>query len=164
MTAGTAAATSPARLLKPLPRSSWPERWLTRLLLAGVSAGAWILCMPWDLRNRPETPESIYATTPVTNLGVTILAVTLLALGAYAGRRDRLPLAVLLVASPPIVLLYASFASQDTRDGIFPWQVVWWFFSMLMAAAVLAAAAVGRWFRKDERDAPNAPRAPGNAR
>ncbi|MFF1683653.1 hypothetical protein [Streptomyces sp. NPDC058254] len=146
MTAGTAAA----RFLKPLPRSSWPERWLTRLLLAGLSTAAYVLCMPWDLRNRPQTPGSITETTPVTNLGVTILAVSLLALGAYAGRRDRLPLAVLLVAAPPIALLYASFASHPDPEGIFPWQLVWWFFSIVMAAAVLIAAAVGRTFREDD--------------
>ncbi|MFH8734688.1 MULTISPECIES: hypothetical protein [unclassified Streptomyces] len=147
MTAGTAAA----RLLKPLPRSPWPERWLTRLLLLGLSTAAYVLCMPWDLRNRPETPGSINETTPVTNLGVTILAVTLLVLGAYAGRRDRLPLAVLLVAAPPIVLLYASFASHPDPGGIFPWQLVWCFFSLVMAGAVLIAAAVGRTFREDDR-------------
>ncbi|MFF2508345.1 hypothetical protein ACFVTY_34025 [Streptomyces sp. NPDC058067] len=148
MTAGNASA----RLLAPLPRSPWPRRWLTRLLLLALSAAAYALCMPWDVGNRPATPDAINATTPVTTLGVTILAVALLALGAYAGRRDRLPLAVLLIAAPPAVLLYASFASHDDPGGIFPWQLAWAFFSILMAGAVLAAAAVGRAFRKDARE------------
>ncbi|MFE2567549.1 hypothetical protein ACFXJB_27865, partial [Streptomyces mirabilis] len=46
------------KLLGPLRTRPWPERWLTRVLGAALSGAAYLLCLPWDLRNRPGATGS----------------------------------------------------------------------------------------------------------
>ncbi|MFD5762263.1 hypothetical protein ACFWIZ_45790, partial [Streptomyces sp. NPDC127044] len=96
------------KLLGPLRTRPWPERWLTRVLGAALSGAAYLLCLPWDLRNRPGATGSITETTSVTVLGAVLLGVTLLLLAAYLGRRDALAWPLLLVAGPPAALMYLA--------------------------------------------------------
>ncbi len=138
------------KLLRPLRTCPWPERWLTRLLGAAAATAAYVLCLPWDLRNRVETPGSITETTPVTGLGVGFLAVALLALAAYFGYRDALAWPLLLVAAPPVVLMYVSFRTHPAPDADV-WPLTWAFCALVIGAGVLAAAFVARGFRfRDE--------------
>ena len=135
-----------ANLLSPLPKRPALERWATRAVVAAAAAGAYLLCLPWDLRNRPETPGAINETSPVSPLGVTLLAVSMLALAAYFGFRDRLGLALLLVAGPPATLMYISFDNHPEPDAAV-WPVAWAFFVLVMGAGVLAVAGFARLFR-----------------
>ncbi|MFF4348875.1 hypothetical protein [Streptomyces sp. NPDC001530] len=139
------------KLLSPLRTRPWPERWLTRVLGAALSCAAYLVCLPWDLRNRPETADSIVETTPVSGLGVVFLGVLLLALAAYFGHRDALAWPLLLVAVPPATLLYVSLRTHPGPPDGFAnaWPLAWAFFTLLMAAGVLVAAAVARQFRAD---------------
>ncbi|WP_369246880.1 hypothetical protein [Streptomyces sp. R41] len=139
------------KLLRPLRTRPWPERWLTRVLGAALSAAAYRLCLPWDLRNRPETADSVVETTPVTGLGVVFLALILLLLAAYFGHRDALAWPLLLVAVPPATLLYVSLRTHPGPPDGFAnaWPLAWAFFTLLMAAGVLVVAAVARQFRAD---------------
>lgn len=100
------------KLLRPLRTRPWPERWLTRVLGAALSCAAYLLCLPWDLRNRPETPGSVAETTPVTGTGVLALAAILLLLAVHFGLRDALAWPLLLVAAPPATLLHMSLRTH----------------------------------------------------
>ncbi|WP_338898050.1 hypothetical protein WBG99_22540 [Streptomyces sp. TG1A-60] len=134
------------KLLCPLRTRPWPERWLTRLLGAALAAVAYLLCLPWDLRNRPETAGSDIETTPVSVTGVVVLALALLVLAAYFGHRDALAWPLLLVAVPPTALMYASFRAHPAADASL-WPLAWAFFTLLTGACVLVAASVARAFR-----------------
>ena len=134
------------KLFRPLRTRPWPERWLIRLLGAALSAGAYLLCLPWDLRNRPETPGATQETTPVTAVGVALLALALLLLAAYFGHWDDLGWPLLLVAAPPATLMHVSFRTHPEPDAS-PWPLAWGFFTLLIAAGVLVAAGVARAFR-----------------
>lgn len=142
------------KLLSPLRTRPWPERWLTRTLGAALSGAAYLVCLPWDLRNRPETAHSTVETTPVTGLGVIALAVALLALAAYFGHRDALAWPLLLVAVVPSTLLYVSLRTHPGPPDGFAgaWPLAWAFCTLLIAAGVLVAAAVARQFRADLAD------------
>ncbi|MFC8129206.1 hypothetical protein [Streptomyces sp. NPDC057302] len=139
----------PRNLLTSLPGSPPLRRWATRALGMGLSAAAYLLCLPWDLRNRAETPGAINETSPVTALGVTVLALSMLSLAAYFGFRDRLVLALLLVAGPPATLMYVSFDSHPQPDAAV-WPLAWGFFVLVMAAGVLVVAGFARLFRDSE--------------
>ncbi|MFF1624653.1 hypothetical protein ACFVXA_11315 [Streptomyces sp. NPDC058246] len=142
------------KLLRPLRTRPWPERWLTRALGAVLSATAYLLCLPWDLRNRPETENSTLEATPLTGPGVVLLALALLLLAAYFGHRDALAWPLLLVAAPPSALLYASLRTHPGPPDGFAnaWPLAWAFCTLLTAAGVLVVAAVARQFRADSAD------------
>ncbi|MGW7076532.1 hypothetical protein [Streptomyces sp. NPDC054866] len=140
---------SARNLLKPLPGSPPLRRWTTRAVGAGLAAAAYLLCLPWDLRNRPETPGAINETSPVTALGIAGLTVAMLSLAAYFGFRDRLGLALLIVAGPPATLMYVSFDSHPEPDAAV-WPLAWGFFVLVMGAGVLAVAGFARLFRDTE--------------
>ncbi|MFC7305295.1 hypothetical protein ACFQVC_13810 [Streptomyces monticola] len=140
-----------APFLKPLADGPAVERWTLRLATAAASAAAYLLCLPWDLRNRPEHPGDLQETTPVTGSGVAALAMVLLALGGYLGARDGVARTLALVAAPPIILMLISLATHEGKDAS-PWPVAWVFFSALIAGGVLAAAVAGRVFLR--RDTP----------
>ncbi|MFD7708095.1 hypothetical protein ACFV6E_09770 [Streptomyces sp. NPDC059785] len=143
------------KLLSPLRTRPWPERWLTRVVGAALSAAAYLLCLPWDLRNRPEHPGDLQETSPVTFTGVALLTAVLLLLAAYFGHRDALAWPLLVAAAPPAVLLYVSLGSHpESNDGLVAevWLLTWAFFTLLMAAAVLVAATFARRFRHETVD------------
>jgi multisubunit Na+/H+ antiporter MnhB subunit len=140
------------KLLGLLSKRPWTERWLTRLLGAALSSAAYLLCLPWDLRNRPESPGSTAETTPVTVLGVAVLAVFLLLLAVYFGRRDALAWPLLLVAAPPATLMYLSFRTDPEPPDASMWPLTWAFSTLVVAAGVLVAASVARQFREDTGD------------
>jgi hypothetical protein len=144
------------KLLSPLRTRPWPERWLTRALGAALSCAAYLLCLPWDLRNRVQVPGSDMETTPVTGVGVVLLAVALLALAAYFGHRDALGWPLLLVAAPPAALMYLSLRSHPGPPDGFAnaWSLTWGFFAFLIAAGVFVAAVVARQFRTGLADSP----------
>lgn len=140
------------KLLRPLRTRPWVERWLTRALGAAVAWAAYLVCVPWDLRNRVETPGSTDETTPVTGAGVVALGVVLLLLAAYFGYRDGRGWPLLLVAVPPAALMYVSLRTHPgPPDGFADaWPLTWAFFTLVIAAGVLVAAGVGRSFRVEE--------------
>ncbi|MGW1499514.1 hypothetical protein ACWCQW_13245 [Streptomyces mirabilis] len=135
------------KLLGPLRTRPWPERWLTRVLGAALSGAAYLLCLPWDLRNRPGATGSVTETTSVTVLGAVLLGVALLLLAAYLGRRDALAWPLLLVAGPPTALMYLSFHSHPEPPDAAVWPLTWAFFTLVVAAGVLIATAVARRYR-----------------
>ncbi|MEU6273582.1 hypothetical protein ABZ871_14415 [Streptomyces populi] len=143
------------KLLRPLRTRPWPERWLTRVLGAALSCAAYLVCLPWDLRNRPESPGSEVETTPVTGTGVLALAAVLLLLAVHFGLRDALAWPLLLVAAPPAVLLHVSLRTHPgPADGLAGvWPLTWAAVTLLGATAVLVASAVARQFRTDLVDA-----------
>ncbi|MER5381445.1 hypothetical protein ABT040_14345 [Streptomyces sp. NPDC002688] len=143
------------KLLRPLRTCPWPERWLTRVLGAALSCAAYLICLPWDLRNRPETPDSVVETTPVTGTGVLALGAALLLLAVHFGHRDALAWPLLLVVAPPATLLYVSLRTHPgPPDGFADaWPLTWAFLTLVGAAAVLVVAAVARQFRADMVDA-----------
>lgn len=136
------------KMLSPLHTRPWPERWLTRLLGAAVAVAVYLLCLPWDLRNRVEFPGSLSETTPVHGPGLAFLAVVLIGLAAYFGRRDALAWSLLVAAVPPATLMYVSFRTHPESDAS-AWPLAWAFFTLVIAAAVLVAASVARRFRSD---------------
>ncbi|MCX5558017.1 hypothetical protein [Streptomyces sp. NBC_00038] len=142
------------KLLSPLRTRPWPERWLTRVLGAALSCAAYLVCIPWDLNNRAQTPGSDHETTPVTGIGVIGLALILLTLASYFGRRDYLGWPLLLVAGPPAVLMQISFRTHPgPPDGMAHlWPLTWGFCTFLIGAGVLVAAALARRFRPHEGD------------
>ncbi|MBV1938291.1 hypothetical protein KUF83_17220 [Streptomyces sp. BV286] len=140
------------KLLGPLSKRPWTERWLTRLLGAALSSAAYLLCLPWDLRNRPESPGSITETTSMTVVGVTALAVCLLLLAAYFGLRDALAWPLLVVAAPPITLMYVSFHTHPEPLDASLWPLAWAFSTLVIAAGVLVAGFVARRFKEDTGD------------
>ncbi|MEV7197703.1 hypothetical protein AB0N81_38825 [Streptomyces sp. NPDC093510] len=127
----------PLRQTAPLPR------YATRLLGAALAATAYVACLPWDLRNRPETPGALQETTPVTTTGVTLLALALLTLAAYFGIRDRLAWTLLVVAAPPSTLMFVSFDAHPTQDAQV-WPLAWAFFTLVTGVGALVAAAIAR--------------------
>ncbi|GAA1355349.1 hypothetical protein [Streptomyces beijiangensis] len=135
-----------AGLLGPLSTRSAAERWLTRLAAALVSAGAYLLFIPWDTRNRATAAHPYDETTPVTGLGVVLLGVALVLLAAYIGHRDHVAWALLLVAVPPSILMFVSFSSHPEQD-VSLWPLAWAFFTAIMAGAALVAALVGGGLR-----------------
>ncbi|MEV0091799.1 hypothetical protein [Streptomyces sp. NPDC050738] len=144
------AETDTAAFLSPLSTRSAAERWLIRLAAALVSAGAYLLFIPWDTRNRATAAHPYDETTPVTGLGVTLLAVTLLLLAAYLGHRDHVVWAMLLPAVPPAALMFASFDSHPEQDSPDLWPLAWAFFTAVIFGAVTIAALLGRTFRATE--------------
>lgn len=140
------------KLLRPLRTRPWPERWLTRLLGAALAAAAYRLCLPWDLRNRPEAEGSLIETPPVTVAGVVVLALVLLLLGAYFGHRDALAWPLLLVAVVPAALMYVSCHTHPEPPDADLWPLAWAFFTLVIGAWVLVAASVARQFRREPVD------------
>ncbi|UIX33797.1 hypothetical protein [Streptomyces sp. GQFP] len=140
------------KLLRPLGARPWAERWLTRALGVVVASAAYVLCVPWDLRNRVESAGSTQETTPVTGVGVVALGVVLLLLAAYFGYRDSRGWPLLLVAVPPAALMYVSLRTHPGPPDGFAnaWPLTWAFFTLVIAAGVLVAAGVGRAFRVEE--------------
>ncbi|ARX83762.1 MULTISPECIES: hypothetical protein [Streptomyces] len=134
--------------LRPLRGRPAAERWATRLLGAGVAAAAYLLFLPWDLRNRPETPGAINETSPVTDTGITLVVVTVLALAAYFGHRDRLRWTLPVVVVPPAALLWVSFTTHEAPDASL-WPLAWLVFVMAGSGVVLAVAGFARQFRGD---------------
>ncbi|MFC5200833.1 MULTISPECIES: hypothetical protein [Streptomyces] len=145
------------KLLSPLRTRPWPERWLTRVLGAALSGAAYLLCLPWDLRNRPETSGSLAETTPVTVLGVVLLGGALLLLAAYFGHRDALAWPLLLLAVPPAALMYVSFHAHPEPPDAAVWPLAWASFTLVVAAGVLVATAVARQFRADLEEQADTP-------
>ncbi|MFD5635046.1 hypothetical protein ACFWJM_13020 [Streptomyces sp. NPDC127077] len=143
------------KLLRPLRTRPWPERWLTRVLGAALSCAAYLTCLPWDLRDRAETPGSTVETTPVTGTGVLALAAVLLLLAVHFGLRDALAWPLLLVAAPPAILLHVSLRTHpgppDGLAGV--WPLTWAAVTLLGATCVLVVSAVARQFRTDLADA-----------
>lgn len=146
----TARALLTVRALTALPRRPLLERTLTRAAGAALSATAYLLCLPWDLRNRPSSPGAIDETTPVTNTGVALLVLSLAALAAYFGYRDRMAWALLLVAVPSATLLYVSFDTHPTPDAG-AWPLAWAFFTLVLGVGVLVAGGLARLFRPTPR-------------
>ncbi|PSM43737.1 hypothetical protein C6Y14_08930 [Streptomyces dioscori] len=151
------------KLLGPLSKRPWTERWPTRLLGAALSSAAYLLCLPRDLRDHPASPGSPTEATPVTVVGVTALAVLLLLLAVYFGHRDALAWPLLLVAVPPAALMYLSFHTHPETPGTpgtpepaevpgWPWQLIWASSTLVIAAGVLVATSVGRRLRADAEE------------
>ncbi|MFE1797815.1 hypothetical protein ACFW9L_16825 [Streptomyces sp. NPDC059517] len=145
------------KLLGPLSKRPWTERWSTRLLGAAVSSAAYLLCLPRDLRDHPASPGSTTEATPVTVFGVTVLAVLLLLLAVYFGHRDALAWPLLLVAVPPAALMYLSFHThpeppEPAEMPGWPWQLIWASSTLVIAAGVLVATSVGRRLRADAEE------------
>ncbi|MEW2529388.1 hypothetical protein [Streptomyces sp. NPDC047071] len=132
--------------LSPLPARPLLERGTVRLLGAGLAAATYLLFLPWDLRNRAESPGDIDETSPVTDLGITGVVVTVLALAAYFGYRDRLYWVLPVVAAPPAGLLLASFLTHEPPDASL-WPLAWVVFVAVGGAAVLAVAGFARQLR-----------------
>ncbi|QES45930.1 hypothetical protein DEJ49_13040 [Streptomyces venezuelae] len=144
------------RRLSPLRQTAPLPRYATRVLGAALAAGAYLVCLPWDLRNRPETPGSLHETTPVTATGITLLTVLLVSLAAYFGVRDRPVWTLLVVAAPPTTLMYVSFDSHPTQDAQV-WPLAWAAFTLLFGAGTLVTAMVARRLR-GRPEAEEAPR------
>ncbi|MEI5103190.1 hypothetical protein RB200_37430 [Streptomyces sp. PmtG] len=132
--------------LSPLRARPLLERGMVRLLGAGLAAASYLLFLPWDLRNRPESPGAIEETTPVTDAGITAMAVTVLVLAAYFGYRDRLYWILPVVAAPPAALLLTSFLTHEAPDAS-PWPVAWVVLTVAGGGVVLAVAGFARQFR-----------------
>ncbi|MDQ1038392.1 hypothetical protein QFZ75_004808 [Streptomyces sp. V3I8] len=142
------------KLLGPLSERPWTERWLTRLLGAVLSSAAYLLCVPWEPRDRPASFGPTAEAAPVTVLGAAALAGCLLPLAAYFGRRDALAWPLLLVAVPPAALLYASLSANGEPPGVSgrPWSLTWASATLVISAGVLVATAVARRFKEDTGD------------
>ncbi|MFD0414949.1 hypothetical protein [Streptomyces sp. NPDC127108] len=138
--------------LSPLRGRPAAERLATRLLGAGLAAAAYLLFLPWDLRNRAETPGAINETSPVSDADIAFLVATVLALAAYFGLRDRLRWTLPVVAVPPAALLFTSFATHEPPDASI-WPVAWAVFVMAGCAVVLAVAGFARQFRVESASA-----------
>ena len=120
------------KLLSPLRTRPWPERWLTRMLGAGVATVAYVICVPAG-----SVPVSVAG--GVSGGGGVLLAVILVFLAGYIGHRDDLAWPLLVVAVPPAVLMYVSFESEQ--------PLAWAFATLVIGAGALIAATVGRCFR-----------------
>ncbi|MEU6515750.1 hypothetical protein [Streptomyces sp. NPDC046978] len=134
------------KLLRPMRTRPWYARWLIRLLGAAFAAGAHLLFLPWDLRNRSATPRAAGETIPVTGAGALLLALALVLLAAYFGHWDRLGWPLLLVAVPPAALMHVSLRAHPGPDAPY-WPLDWGLFTLLIAAGVFVAAGVARAFR-----------------
>ncbi|MFI1016237.1 hypothetical protein [Streptomyces sp. NPDC020965] len=137
------------------PHPSTGRRIGAALVAAGVSAGAYALFIPWDLRNRAE-PGEIDETSPVSVLGVVALAVVLVAAGALLGK-VRVPAAWagFAVGTPVSVLMLISFLTHEPKDAS-PWPVVW---VPLTVLAVALPAVVAVLVSARGRTAPTPPAA-----
>ncbi|MFG2377350.1 hypothetical protein ACGFY9_38540 [Streptomyces sp. NPDC048504] len=122
------------KLLSPLRTRPWPERWLTRVLGAGVATAAYVVCVPSG-----SVPVPVPTADEAFGGGGLVLAVILVLLAGYFGRRDDLAWPLLLVAVPPAVQMYVSFESEQ--------PLAWAFATLVIAAGALVAATVGRCFR-----------------
>lgn len=122
------------KLLSPLRTRPWPERWLTRMLGAGIATAAYVVCVPSG-----SVPVPVPASDEVPGGGGVALAVILVVLAGYFGRRDDLAWPLLVVAVPPAVQMYVSFESEQ--------PLAWAFATLVIAAGSLIAATVGRCFR-----------------
>ncbi|MEV8538671.1 hypothetical protein [Streptomyces sp. NPDC051572] len=122
------------KLLSPLRTRPWPERWLTRTLGAVLATTAYAVCVPSG-----SVPVPVPASDETPGGGGWALAVILLLLAGYFGRRDDLAWPLLLVAVPPAVQMYVSFESEQ--------PLAWAFATLVIAAGALIAATVGRCFR-----------------
>ncbi|MFE9684278.1 hypothetical protein [Streptomyces sp. NPDC006285] len=142
------------KLLGPLSKRPWTERWLTRLLGAVLSSAAYLLCVPREPRDHPESAGQATETIQVTGPGIAVLAVCLLLLAAYFGRRDALAWPLLLVAVPPATLLYAALRAHPEPPGVsgWPWSLTWAFATLVGSAGVLVATTVARRFKEDTGD------------
>lgn len=141
------ASTAPlSTLMSPLRGRPPVERWVTRVLGAGAAAAAYLLFLPWDLRNRPETPGAIDETSPVSDAGITLVVVTVLALAAYFGYRDRLRWTLPVVTAPPAALLFVSLSTHAEQDASL-WPLAWLVFVAAGSGVVLAVAGFARQFR-----------------
>ncbi|WP_327403712.1 hypothetical protein OG194_28970 [Streptomyces sp. NBC_01288] len=120
------------KLLSPLRTRPWPERWLTRMLGAGVATVAYVVCVPSG-----SVPVSVAG--GVSGGGGVALAVILVFLAGYFGYRDDLAWPLLVVAVPPAVEMYVSFEAEQ--------PLAWAFATLVIAAGALIAATVGRCFR-----------------
>ncbi|MEV0484865.1 hypothetical protein AB0I69_30180 [Streptomyces sp. NPDC050508] len=126
------------KLLSPLRTRPWPERWLTRALGAALASAAYLVCVAWTGASGP---------------GALVLAVLLLLLAAYFGRRDDLAWPLLLVAVPPATLMYISHPQgYDNWPDETEWPLQWAFATLVIGAGVLVASSVGRRFRPCEED------------
>ncbi|MFE9605734.1 hypothetical protein [Streptomyces hokutonensis] len=126
------------KLLRPLRTRPWPERWLTRVLGAGVATAAYVIFV-----HVPSGPVPV-SDDGVPGGGGLVLVVVLLLLAGYFGHRDDLAWPLLLVAVPPAVLMYVSFESEQPLE--------WAFATLVIAAGALVATAVGRRFRPRRDD------------
>ncbi|MEU8000790.1 hypothetical protein AB0B66_06460 [Catellatospora sp. NPDC049111] len=119
-------------------------RTLATVLAPLLSGAAYLLLIPWDLRNRPEHPGELIETTPVRTWAVIVFTLVLLALGLWLGR-SGVPVwqAMPLAAGVPSALLLVSYLTHRGPDAN-PWPVAWACFTVLMAGAVLLAALAGR--------------------
>jgi hypothetical protein len=115
-------------------------------VLAPLLAGAaYLLLIPWDLRNRPERPGDLIETTPVQPWAVVAFGLVLLVLGLWLGRAGVPPWrAMPLVAGVPSALLLVSYLTHRAPDAN-PWPVAWVCFTVLMALTAALAALAGRF-------------------
>ncbi|GAA2352443.1 hypothetical protein Cme02nite_26280 [Catellatospora methionotrophica] len=119
-------------------------RTLATVLAPVLSGAAYLLLIPWDLRNRPEHPGELIETTPVRTWAVIVFGLVLLALGLWLGRCGVPPWqAMPLAAGLPSALLLVSYLTHRAPDAN-PWPVAWVCFTVLMAGAALLAALAGR--------------------
>ncbi|GGZ38189.1 hypothetical protein GCM10010387_35310 [Streptomyces inusitatus] len=116
------------------------RRVLTAPAASAVSAGAYALCIPWDLRNRAE-PGGIDETTPVTVLGFLSLALVMLALSCLLSRLGVTALWTgLAVGTPVSALMLVSFLTHMPEDSDM-WPVAWLPLTLL-AVSVPAVVAL----------------------
>ncbi|WP_262061027.1 hypothetical protein [Streptomyces sp. STR69] len=126
------------KLLSPLRTRTWPERWLIRTLGAALASAAYFVCVAWTGASVP---------------GALVLAVLLLLLAGYLGRRDDPAWPVLLVAVPPAGLMYVTHPRGYTNwPDEAEWPQQWAFATLVIGVGVLVASAVGRRFRPCEED------------
>ncbi|MEU7822716.1 hypothetical protein [Catellatospora sp. NPDC049133] len=120
-------------------------RTLATVLAPLLSGAAYLLLIPWDLRNRPEHPGELIETTPVRTWAVVVFTLVLLALGLWLGRSGVPPWqAMPLAAGVPSALLLVSYLTHRTPDAN-PWPPAWVCFTVLMAGGVLLATLAGRF-------------------
>ncbi|GAA1395065.1 hypothetical protein ACFQZ4_24310 [Catellatospora coxensis] len=120
-------------------------RTLATVLAPVLSGAAYLLLIPWDLRNRPEHPGELIETTPVRTWAVVVFTLVLLALGLWLGRSGVPPWQSMpLAAGVPSVLLLVSYLTHRAPDAN-PWPLAWVCFTVLMAGGVLLAALAGRY-------------------
>lgn len=125
------------KLLSPLRTRPWPERWLVRTLGVVLATAAYALCVPSGSVPVPADDGAH------GGAGV-VLAVILVSLAGYFGRRDDLAWPLLVVAAGPAVLMYLSFEAER--------PLAWASATLVVAAGALVVAAVGRRFRPREED------------
>ncbi|GAA2242513.1 hypothetical protein GCM10010232_31920 [Streptomyces amakusaensis] len=124
-----------------LARPAAGRRTLTGLAASAASAGAYALCIPWDLRNRAAEPGGIDGTTPVSVLGFLSLALVMLALSCLLSRLGVTALWTgLAVGTPVSALMLVSFLTHMPEDSDM-WPVAWLPLTLL-AVSVPAVVAL----------------------